>query len=92
MSENKKYQYSVFLNGSRDEQLVIRTDTFDELLEAKKNIDRIITKREGESKPIANTKSIPVEQFQETCERCGAKKILSKKGNMVCSEFCWTKK
>lgn len=35
---------------------------------------------------------IPVEDFQEVCEKCGAKKILSKKGNMVCSAFCWTKR
>ncbi len=44
-----KYQYSIFLNGRRDEQLVIRADTFEELLEAKKNIDVIIAKREQEA-------------------------------------------
>ncbi len=41
-----KFQYSIFLRDSRDEQLVIRTDTFEELIEAKKDIDKIITKRE----------------------------------------------
>lgn len=42
------------------------------------------------NKAIIN-KSIPIEQFQEVCERCGAKKVLSKKGNMVCSKYCWLK-
>lgn len=41
-------------------------------------------------KPVQQ-KALPVEQFQETCDRCGAKKIMSKKGNMVCSKYCWTK-
>jgi hypothetical protein len=32
------YQYSVFLNGSRDEQLVVRAATFAELLAGKNNV------------------------------------------------------
>ncbi len=47
-------------------------------------------------KPVIHTetekKPMPVEEFEKTCENCGAKKILSKKGNMVCSKFCWVKK
>lgn len=33
-----KYQYSVFLGENRDEQLVVRASTFDELLAGKRNI------------------------------------------------------
>jgi hypothetical protein len=40
-----KYQYSVFMKNGRDEQLVIRADTFEELMELKKNIDLILAKR-----------------------------------------------
>ena len=38
------YQYSVFLNGGRDEQLVVRASTFDELLAGKRNINRVLDK------------------------------------------------
>ena len=43
--------------------------------------------------PIAEQKRpMSVDEFEDTCDKCGAKKILSKKGNKVCSKFCWTKK
>lgn len=44
-------------------------------------------------KPIMHTeqKPIGIGEFQDKCEKCGADKILSKKGNMVCKNFCWTK-
>ena len=32
------YQYSIFLDGNRDEQLVVRASTFEELLAGKRNI------------------------------------------------------
>jgi len=32
------YQYSVFVNGNRDEQLVVRASSFQELLAGKRNI------------------------------------------------------
>ncbi len=60
MNSYSKYQYSIFLNGSRDEQLVIRTDTFEELLEAKKNIDKIVIKREQEVPTIHHEKETPM--------------------------------
>lgn len=97
MEENKgypRYQYSVFTNDPKNGQLVIRCETFKELLDAKRDIDQILEKIGAKDvvieKPIQ--KSIPVEQFQEKCERCGANKILSRKGNMVCEKFCWTKR
>jgi hypothetical protein len=44
------YQYSVFLNGGRDEQLVVRASTFDELLAGKRNINRVLDKVNGQNK------------------------------------------
>jgi hypothetical protein len=38
------YQYSVFLNGGRDEQLVVRAATFSELLAGKHNINKVLDK------------------------------------------------
>jgi hypothetical protein len=43
------YQYSVFLNGERDEQLVVRASTFDELLAGKRNINRVLDKVNGQN-------------------------------------------
>ena len=37
------------------------------------------------------TAAIPIEQFEQTCPNCGAKKILSKKGNLYCENRCWLK-
>ena len=99
MADFPRYQYSEFLKGERDGQIVIRADTKEEFEEAKKYIDKIFTKH---TEPIQDTrttqapsktaKPIHIEKYQEVCEKCGAKKIMSKKGNMVCSAFCWTKK
>ena len=44
------YQYSVFLNGGRDEQLVVRASTFSELLAGKRNINKVLDKVNGQNK------------------------------------------
>ena len=41
------YQYSVFLNGGREEQLVVRASTFSELLDGKRNINKVLDKANG---------------------------------------------
>jgi hypothetical protein len=48
-----KYQYSVFLRNGRDEQIVIRSDNFDEFLTQKANVNKILDKVEqpAEGKP-----------------------------------------
>lgn len=46
-----KYQYSLFLKNSREEQVVIRADNWEDFLDAKKNVDKIVGKREAESQP-----------------------------------------
>lgn len=52
------------------------------------------TNEEVASSPVVSqpSKPITVAEYEEKCNKCGSKKILSKKGNMVCSAFCWTKK
>ena len=66
-----KYQYSVFLDSARNGQLVIRTDTFKELMEAKKNINLIIEKVEAK-KATPPTPTEPDPALQVTCWSCGA--------------------
>lgn len=57
MSESyPKFQYSVFLKNGRDQQIVIRTETFDELLEAKRQVNTILEKVESETQTTAKTK------------------------------------
>lgn len=36
------YQYSVFLNGGRDEQLVVRAASFQDLLAGKNNVQKML--------------------------------------------------
>jgi hypothetical protein len=48
-----KYQYSVFIKNGKDQQLVIRTETFEELVEAKKNIDMILEKSQETTEKLA---------------------------------------
>ena len=43
------YQYSVFLNGGRDEQLVVRAATFSELLAGKRNVNKVLDKVNGQN-------------------------------------------
>lgn len=95
----KKYQFSKFLGENRDEQIVIRCDTWAEFVEAKKNIDLIINKREEivdprtTQAPNKTEKPIPVSEFEKTCQRCGAKMVTNPKtGKIFCEQKCWLKK
>ncbi len=87
MSDFPKFQYSVFTNDPTNGQLVIRADTFQELLTAKEDINKILEKIGAKEV----SKSIPVEQFQEMCQNCNIPKVQSKKGNMYCPNKCWLK-
>ena len=66
-----KYQFSIFPNGSRDEQLVIRTDTFEELIEAKKDIDKIVEKKAAKLTPATPTQPdwCPIHSCQMTMKK-----------------------
>lgn len=56
--EYPKYQYSIFLKNGKDEQLVIRSDSFEELVEAKKNIEKIMEKRADTVTSTVSTKDV----------------------------------
>jgi len=87
-----KYQYSIFLKDGKDEQIVIRADDFDELIEAKKDIDKILEKRQKDE----SVKDPDPEWIQETragkplCPECkeGMVKREGAKGEFWgCSKF-----
>lgn len=92
-----KYQYSVFLKNGRDEQIVIRANTFEELLEAKKNVNKILEKVEAKPEVTqspttqVNKPTMTVEQFENrtNCEKCGSAMGISRKGNKYCLKKCW---
>ena len=64
MSDYPKYQISRFVDGSRDYQVVVRADDFDELLDAMKNMKTIT---EQISKKKSNGEGSPTAK----CETCG---------------------
>jgi len=74
------YQYSIFLKGSKDEQLVIRADNWEDFVEAKKKADVIIKK--VETKP---QQPLPITKPDATCAKCGGEMVyregISKKNN-----------
>lgn len=101
-----KYQYSVFLGG-REEQLVIRADSWEEFLTLKKNADSIIEKKQV--KPESPQRSLmdddPEEiisrfdltdmlakQVREGCTRCKGPNVYNPKtGKVFCRSKCWLK-
>ena len=66
------YQYSVFLNDGRDEQLVVRAATFAELLEGKRNLNKILNK-------VNNNDSVQETENQEVCSHTNYKTLVVKK-------------
>lgn len=77
MSDYPKYQYSIFLDGKR-EQLVIRAEDWEEFLKLKSNANTIIKKKqEKEQQELGN------------CDKCGAPNLMSQKGKPYCSKKCW---
>jgi len=66
-----KYQYSVFLKNGRDEQIVIRTNDWDEFLGLKKNVNKILQKVE-EKKTIEEAFTpAPSPAAGPRCPKCG---------------------
>ena len=81
------YQYSIFLKGSKDEQLVIRADNWDEFVEAKKKANAIISKVEAAPQVAAQPKP------SDVCNKCGAEMINNPKtGKWFCKNKCWLNK
>ena len=91
----RKFQYSKFLGDNREEQIVIRCDTWAEFVEAGLNIGINVEKIAGTKQrpepelPVEQPKvnqtpnktgtPIPVSEFEKTCPRCGGEKILNPK-------------
>lgn len=48
------YQYSIFLNGSRDEQIVVRATSFDELLAAKRIVSDELLRQISKTENVTN--------------------------------------
>ena len=98
------YQYSVFRKGGKDEQLVIRAETFDGLIEAKENIDIILGKDTPAQPEPQNTPSTPIPQITvPSCPKCGlamTKRTAKSTGNEFwgcssypeCDGVIWPKK
>ncbi len=82
-----KFQYSLFLDDKRDEQIVIRCDTWEEFIDAKKDIDKIVVKRKSE--PVTNQNHSELQEDLGECSKCGAPNKLSKAGKPYCSKLCW---
>ena len=82
MNSYPKYQFSTFLGG-RDEQLVIRADSWEEFLELKKNANAIINKKKADQ-PSTDSKTL--------CTECNApmryKEGVSKTGKAWKGYFC----
>ena len=66
------YQYSVFLNDGRDEQLVVRAESFAQLLAGKRNLNRILQK-------VTPNLSLPENGNQEACSHADFKTLVVKK-------------
>ena len=61
-----KFQYSVFRDGSRDEQLVVRADDFEEFKNLKKQLDLILTNGSSQNGEAHNQASKTMK-----CMQCG---------------------
>ncbi|MCA9875482.1 MAG: hypothetical protein KC441_17550 [Anaerolineales bacterium] len=70
------YQYSVFLNGSRDEQLVVRAATFAELLAGKNNVQKVLAQA---SQPVDNHHDEQRAESQEGCRHPSTRTQVVKK-------------
>ncbi len=92
---DRKFQYSKFFGTNKEEQFVIRADTWAEFLEAKSNIEKLFgiqVDPVGNQTPNKTGTPIPVTEFQKTCYKCGAEMITNPKTNKIfCKEKCWLK-
>lgn len=66
------YQYSVFLNGGRDEQLVVRAATFQDLLAGKNNVQKMLVSVNRQPTP-------PTAKNQAACAHTATRTQVVKK-------------
>ncbi len=87
------FQYSVFLKGSKDEQLVIRAENWEEFKEYKKKANAIIEKVQPQGEPEPPAEPRPEPKKEANCNKCGAEMVLNPKtGKWFCVKKCWLKK
>ena len=91
---DRKFQYSKFFGTNKEEQFVIRADTWAEFIEAKTNIENLFFIKEEEptsgQTPNKTGPAIPVSEFEKTCFKCGAKMVTNPKtGKIFCEKKCW---
>ena len=100
----RKFQYSKFLGDNREEQIVIRCDTWAEFVEAGLNIGINVEKIAGTKQrpepelPVEQPKvnqtpnktgtPIPVSEFEKTCPRCGPGVFVMKTDNRIYCGKC----
>jgi len=93
MSDFPKFQLSKFLNGSRDYQVVVRTDDADELIEAMKQIKPLVKALEGQEpqRPSGDVVDRYNEEEARICRNCGKGKMVKnpKTGKWFCADKCW---
>ena len=70
------YQYSVFLNGNREEQLVVRAATFTELLAGKNNVQKVL---QQVVQPVTNHDEVQEAKSQAVCSHPATRTQVVKK-------------
>lgn len=70
------YQYSVFLNGSRDEQMVVRAATFAEILAGKNNVQQALAQV---GQPVTNHHDGQTAESQAVCSHPATRTQVVKK-------------
>ena len=90
-----EYQYSVFLNGDRERQVVVRAKTWAGFLKKKAKVDTLMPKKVVPVQPTQPAQPQPVKAFitgDAKCSKCGSPMAISKAGNPYCKNTCWLKK
>lgn len=84
-----KFQYSIFPNG-KEEQIVIRCETYEELIQAKRDINPILEKLESKTEAKTTPQSSSVLKTKP-CVNCGGiRKLVEgvKNGKRWAGWFC----
>lgn len=93
MNDTPKVQWSLF-SPNQKEQVVIRTDTWDEMVTLRAKALALIPQEHAFPDDIG-TIATPKAKTQEglgVCEKCGSPMKLSlKSGKPYCSALCWKK-
>lgn len=86
-----KFQMSVFMNGNKDQQFVIRAETIEEFRRLK---TELLTELGQAVLEKTTQPTQPTQQAQATsfgaCKDCGAERVKNPKtGKIFCQDKCW---